>query len=507
MKRKLTLDYGIRFTTVVPYWQADGKAVNFDPRRYDPGKKAAFFEPALDAQRRRLARNPVTGALLPAVFIGAIVPGAGDPFNGTALQGTQGYPRAFVDNPGVMFGPRIGFAYDIFGDGKMAIRGGGGFFYNTRPSGGEIGDLGRNPPSLLTPTSYYGTLGDYIRTSGVLFPSPFEATAPGGEIPTVYNYSFGIQRDVGFQTVVDAAYVGSLGRHLLHRRDINALPYGARFLPQNQDQTTGRPLQDNFLRTFTGFENINFREPASSSNYHSLQVQLNRRFSRGIQFGAAWTWSKAMNYADADGSTVARFVPIRVWNYGKAGYDRTHVLVVNYTWELPRLSQVWNQRAVRGVFDHWQLAGILSFVSGSPLGIGLGTVDGADLTGGGDGARVVVLGKAVIPKSDRTLARYFDTGVFARPAQGNRGSAPKDVIRGPGINNWDMSIFKHFPVRERASFQLRWELYNAFNHAQFEGVDTSTRFDTAGRQTNARFGALISSRDSRRMQASLRFTF
>jgi hypothetical protein len=423
------------------------------------------------------------------------------------LQGTEGYPRAFVDNRGVHFGPRFGFAYDVFGDGKTAIRGGGGIFYNTRPSGGEIGDLGRNPPSLLTPTSYYGNLNSYIRSSGVLFPSSFQATAPEGELPTIYNYSFGVQRDLGFQTVLDVAYVGSLGRHLLQRRDINGIPYGARFLPENQDPTTGRPLQDNFLRPYAGFANIVVREPASSSSYHSMQAQLNRRFSRGIQFGMAWTWSKAMDLVDADGNTVAAFVSRRIWNYGKAGYDRTHNLVLNYTWDVPRLSRFWNHAATRAVLDNWQLAGIVSFISGAPLGISLGTVDGADITGGGDGARVVVLDKAVIPKSERTLQRFFDTSVFARPAQGTIGNAPKDVIRGPGINNWDVSIFKHFPIKDRAAFQLRWEMYNAFNHTQFAGVDTSTRFDVSGRQTNTRFGALTSSRDARRMQGSLRFTF
>jgi carboxypeptidase family protein/TonB-dependent receptor-like protein len=505
--RKLTFDYGMRLTTVIPYWQADGKAVNFDPQRFDRARQVVFYEPALDDQRRRVARNPRTGELFPAVFIGAFVPGIGDPNNGAVLQGEAGYPRAFVNNPGIQWGPRIGFAYDVFGDGKTAVRGGGGIFYNTRPSGGEIGDLGRNPPSLLTPTIYYGNLNSYINSSGVLFPSSFQATAQGGELPTVYNYSLGIQRDIGFQTVVDAAYVASLGRHLLQRRDINAIPQGARFQTENQDATTGRPLQDNFFRTYVGYADIVLREPASSSNYHSLQTQVNRRFSKGIQFGAAWTWSKAMNFADSDTNTVAAFVPIRIWNYGKAGYDRTHNLTMNWVWDLPKLSQVWNHRGIRAVFDNWELAGIASFVSGSPLGVGLGTVDGADITGGGDGARVVVLGKATLPKSDRTLTRYFDTAVFARPAQGSIGNAPRDVIRGPGINNWDVSVFKHIPIRERASFQLRWEMYNAFNHTQFEGVDTGTRFDTTGRQTNTRFGALISNRDARRMQASLRFVF
>jgi hypothetical protein len=85
---------------------------------------------------------------------------------------------------------------------------------------------------------------------------------------------------------------------------------------------------------------------------------------------------------------VAAFVSRRVWNYGRAGFDRTHNLVMNYTWDLPRLSRFLNHAAARAVFDNWQLAGIVSFISGSPLGIGLGTVDAADITGGGDGSRV-----------------------------------------------------------------------------------------------------------------------
>jgi hypothetical protein len=504
--RRLTLDYGIRFTIVVPYWQADRRAVNFDPTKYDRAKQVAFFQPALSGSAR-LARHPATGELLPQVFIGAIVPGIGDPFNGTVKQDTAGYPVAFVANRGVQYGPRIGFAYDVFGDGKTAIRGGGGIFYNTRPTGGAIGDLGRNPPSQINPIIYYGNLNTFINSSGVLFPSSMHVNAPQGDVPNVYNYSLGVQRDIGFQTVVDVAYVGSVGRHLFQRRDLNALPYGTRFLPQNQDPTTGRPLSDNFLRRYPGFATLTYRETASSSNYHSLQVQVNRRFSKGVQFGGSWTWSKAMAFADDDGSGVANFVPIRVWNYGKAGYDRTHNLVVNYLWDLPKASQHWNNPLTRAVLDNWQLAGIVSLVSGAPTGIGLGTIDTIDLTGGGDGARPVRIAEAVLPRGARTLTRYFNTEAFARPAVGTIGNNPRDVFRGPGVNNWDVTVFKQFPIRERMHLQLRWEMYNAFNHTQFSGVDTATRFDPAGRQTNTRFGALIAARDPRRMQASLRFQF
>jgi hypothetical protein len=507
LSRKLTLDYGMRFTVVIPYWQADRRAVNFDPFRYDASRRVALFTPALNAQNQRVARNPITGQLVPAVFIGAHVPGSGDSFNGSVAQGTAGYPRSFLSQRGVQYGPRVGFAYDLAGNGRTAVRGGFGMFYNTRPSGGAIGDLSRNPPSQLTPIIYYGSMTTFLNTSGVLFPSGMNVAAPSGEVPTVYNYSLGVQRDIGFQTVVDVAYVGSLGRHLYQRRDINAIPYGARFLPENQDPTTRLPLQDNFFRPFPGWAAMSYRETSSTSNYHSLQVQANRRFSRGVQFGGAWTWSKAMAYADDDGTGVANFVPIRIWNYGKANYDRTHNLVVNFLWDVPKLTTVWNNRVVKGVFDDWQLAGIASFVSGQPLGVGLGTTDTVDLTGGGDGARVVVTGRAPLSKSERTFTRYFDTSVFQRPAARTIGNAPRDVFRGPGVNNWDVTVQKRFPIRETMSVTLRWEFYNAWNHTQFSGVDTGTRFDPSGRQTNTRFGAIIAGREARRMQASLRFAF
>lgn len=505
--RKLTLDFGVRFSWVQPYWQANGKAANWAIDRYDPKQTPQLYAPALDASGKRVARNPLTGGLAPAVVIGAIVPNSGSPINGMVLATDTTYPKSFMESPGVPVGPRVGFAYDVFGDGKTAIRGGGGIFYNTRERGGINSNLPTNPPVQFSPTIFYGDMANLLGASGVLFPSSVTGLARGGEIPTVYSFSLGVQRDIGFKTVLDVAYVGSLGRHLFHRRDLNVLPYGARFLAQNQDPTTGRPLPDNFLRPYPGFGSIGYLEPASSSSYHSLQVQANRRFSRGLQFGAAWTWSKAMDFTDGDTGTVATYVPLRVWNYGKAGYDRTHILAINWLWDLPRASKLVNNLVVRSMFDGWQISGIGSFQSGQPLGIGYSTTDGADITGGGDGSRPVVLGNAILPKSERTVTRFFRTDVFARPAVGTYGNAPKDVIRAPGINNWDISIFKNFPVSDFGRFQFRWELYNAFNHTQFQGVDTTARFDPAGNQVNGRFGALTSTGTPRVMQGSLRFIF
>jgi hypothetical protein len=505
--RRLTLDYGIRFHYIPPQYQDDGRAAAFVIDRFQKNKIPALYQPFRNAQGVRVARNPLTGEEAPAVFIGAFVPNTGDPANGMVVATDTSYPKGFMDNRGVMFGPRLGFGYDVFGDGKMAVRGGFGIFYNPRPSGGIVGNLATNPPIQYTPNIFYGNLSNFINTGGTLFPSSALSLTRFGETATVYNYSLGIQRDIGHQTVVDLAYVASLGRHLFQRRNINTLPFGARFRPENQDATTGRPLPDNFFRPYAGYGDINLQENASTSNYHSMQLQVNRRFSRGLQFGASWTWSKAMDFVDSDGSNVAYYVPIRVWNYGKAGYDRTHNLVINWLWDLPKASKLANHAPVRFVFDNWQISGIVSLLSGAPFGIGYSTVDGADITGGGDGSRVVVTGKADLPKGDRTLTRYFNTSVFARPAQGTYGNAPKDVFRGPGLNNWDLSIFKNFPIKERIHFQFRWEMYNAWNHAQFTGLDNAARFDAAGAQVNTRFGALTATRDPRTMQGSLRLQF
>jgi hypothetical protein len=502
--RRFTLDYGMRFTTVVPPWSADGKAANWVPALYDPAQRVRFFEPAKNAQGVRVARNPLTGEFLPLVYLGAMVPGSGNPFNGTVLEGAAGFPKSFLKNRGIQWGPRLGFAYDVFGDGKTAIRGGGGIIYNNHPADSR---LTRNPPSQSTPFIYYGNMSNYIASQGVLFPSDFSAIAGSGELPTIYSLSMGVQRDIGYGTVVDAAYVGTLGRHLQAERNLNSIPYGARFLPQNQDPTTGKALQDNFFRRYAGYAAMNYIENSTTSNYHSLQVQLNRRFSKGLQFGASWTWSKAMTYADGPGVTLASFVPVRIWNYGKAGYDRTHNLVLNWQWDVPKASRLRNTWMVRAAFDQWQISGFASFISGQPQGITMGQVDTTDITGGGDGIRVIVLSDPILPRSQRTPQRYFNTDVFARPPVGTYGNAPIDVFRGPGINNWDLSILKFFSIKEKVRLQFRWEFYNAFNHTQFSGVDSSTRFDLSGNQTNTRLGAVTSARDPRRMQGSLRFIF
>ncbi|MEO7651066.1 MAG: hypothetical protein ABIZ80_11410, partial [Bryobacteraceae bacterium] len=268
------------------------------------------------------------------------------------------------------------------------------------------------------------------------------------------------------------------------------------------------PLNDNFLRPYPGYGNITVYSNNGTANYNGLQVAANRRFGRSLAYGLSYTWSKSMNYVDSDTALIPTYRPVRVWSYGKAGFDQTHIFVFNYTWELPKASRVVQGSAARWLLDNWKLSGISTFASGNPLGVALSTVDGADITGGGDGSRVNVTGKAQLSHGERAPTRWFNPAVFARPGKGDPGNAPKDVFRGPGITNWDATLFKEVPLgKENRMLELRWEAYNVFNHSQFLGVDNGARFDVSGNQVNTRFGQVISARSPRIMQVSLRFRF
>jgi hypothetical protein len=503
LNRRLTLDYGMRFSWYNQmYPNYAGQQSVFALDLYNRSQAPVLYRPAFGPNNVRMAQDPVTGQLLPAVYIGAFVPGSGNPAPGGVLSGDKNYPRGFVDQQPVLYGPRLGFAYDPFGKGKTAIRGGAAILYNIRVS--KWSATTNNPPAIFSPITYYGAMDSFLQTAGVLAPGNTNGFNRTEKTPDVYNLSFGIQQDVGFKTILDVSYLGVFGRHLTQTVNLNTLPYGAHFAAQNADPTVaGKPLPDNFLRPLPGYAGITYSDNAFDSSYNALLVSANRRFARGLQMGVSYTWSKYMDYTG-----IPLYRPLRVWSYGKDSADQTHVFIVNYTYDVPRASSLVQNALVHHALDNWQISGVASFVSGQPSGISYSTTDGADITGGGDGARIIVTGNPNLGFGDRAFARWFDTSVFARPTKGDPGNAAKDVIRGPGVNNWDLAVSKRFPLKsERRFVQFRAEAYNAFNHTQFAGVNTSASFNPAGQQVNALFGQVTSTRPPRVLQMSLRLNF
>ena len=504
--RRLTLELGVRFAYMSPQSERRNQMAGFIPTLYDQAKRVQLIRPAIIGGQR-VGVHPVTGKTYPAALIGAIAPGVGDPANGMVL-GTKDpdHPGTLIGNTGVNSGPRVGFAWDPFGKGKTAFRGGAGLFYNLQDFQ-LLRLLGAQPPLVSNPTLYYGTFNDLLSAPGFTFPQTVLGVGRNAHIPMVMNMSISIQQNIGYGTVVDVGYTGSLARHLLWQRELNSVPYGANFNPANADPTNTRvPLSVAFLRPIAGYNSVGMREWASSSNYHSLQVTANRRFARGVQFGSAWTWSRALDINDGDFTAVSSLLPIRMRYYGLANFDRTHILKLNYLWDIPKAH--WRAAPLRVALNGWQISGITSFVSGAPASVSFSTTAGTDITGSpSDAARIDVLSNPNLPKGDRTFSHNFRTGVFRVPALGTPGNAAKTLVRGPGINNWDLAMFKNFPIREPFRLQLRWETYNSFNHTQFSAFDTAARFDATGAQVNTRLSEYTAARNPRTMQFSLRFYF
>jgi hypothetical protein len=180
------------------------------------------------------------------------------------------------------------------------------------------------------------------------------------------------------------------------------------------------------------------------------------------------------------------------------------------------MTGLWDNRVVRAGFDNWQISGIASFVRGAPMGITLNT-SGVDLTGGTDGPRALLTGNPILPHGSRTVLSYFNTSVVTEPPVNTVGSngqysnfvgnAGKVVFRGPGVNNWDVALFKNILIKERVSVQLRGEFYNLFNHPSFNHVDNTAIFNATGQQTSGGFGQLDGDAGARQIQLAGRISF
>lgn len=506
--KRLNLELGIRFYSSPATHDIRQYLTTFIPSAYDAKTAAVMYRPGIDpATKKRAAVDPRTGNVAAVTYIGLFVPGSGNYAPGMVIGG-KGAPDGLYTTP-LSVGPRFGFAYDPKGDGKTAVRGGFGVFYD-RPQGNVYSGTVGQPPVSYNPSVSFGHLDTFLQATGVVGPPSVTAVESAEQpLPMTMNFSLGVQREVGFRSVVDVSYVGSLARHLIISRNINSIPMYAQFDPNNRDTTTASsPLADNYLRPYLGMGAINMRTFDGTSNYHGLQLSMNRRMSNGLQYGSAYTWAKSLGVSAADFGTVSYYFPMRQQNYGPLSYDIRHMLVFNYNWEVPGLGKRLGNRIIGAVADNWQLSGITTFMTGTPFTPGFSTSDGQNITGSQESARITVVGDPNLAKSQRTFFKNFNTEAFARTLQRSFGNAGIGILRNPAWNNWDISVSKRIPWKgEERYFQLRGEFYNAWNHTQFNSYDTTARFNPAGQQINSNFGAFTGTRDPRKIQLSLRLMF
>lgn len=539
---RLTLDYGMRFSWGAPMTLQIGS--DFVPSLYDASQAPTLYQ---YVPGNGHAEDPTTGiATYPAAYTDHFVPGTGNLANGLiTTKNHPGYPEGMVNGTGLQLGPRLGFAFDPHGNGRMAIRGHAGIFFGPGELQGQGGDMTHQPPIEFVPTQYYGDARTFTTVGGLLGPTSFSngfETHPQGT--KIYEYGLQVQQEVGFGTVLSVGYEGNTTRHMTAARNINEVPYGAEFLPQNQycSKTSGSnctaysPLPDDYFRAYPGYSTINIRSTGYDSNYNSLQVQVTHRYNNGLEFGLAYTWSKYLDVADEYDTSVDTYQPLRFWEYGPAAEDHRNNIVFNYLYDMPRVSGALDHVLTREIFDNWHLSGFITRLSSAPSTLSYSTSDSVNTTGGGDGARILVTGN---PNSGpKTFNEYFNTNVVQRPSTSVYDTATGQVMPSNGYTSleatqvyppsyWDFqtALFKDFKIHERLAMQLRLETYNTFNSPEFNAVNTGAKFSpfTNGQtvptlngnvtingtssQINGTFGQIDGSAGPRVVQLAGRITF
>lgn len=491
---RLTLDFGMRYVVVVPVHSVLGNFTTFLPQRFDP------------------ARAP---QVLPTN--GTIVPGTGDPYNGIFILGSgwpkeslgripiagdgsfdrlfSGLPRGSYPTRFNNWGPRFGFAFDPFGTGRTSIRGGFGVFYDIMRQD-SLRATTSNPPFQVTSTVFDGNI-DSPGGGATRPPSPpnLSATSTTMNQPSTYSFNLNVQHQLPGSMLLDVGYVGTMGRRLTRTMNLNQLRPGTRLNPPNSS------INVNAMRPYQGYGSINFQENGDSSNYNSLQVSLNRRLSRGLTFGVNYTWSRTL---DTTGGSPQDIYNVRA-DYGLSSIHRAHVFNFNYVWEIPFLRRHQNA-FLRNVLGGWDLSGITFFQSGAP---GSFTVPTDVARIGSSSSRASVIGDPNLPRSERTLFRWFNTQALLAPGQmvqGQFGNTGRNVHIGPGFSQWDVALLKNFVVSEQRVLQFRAESFNLPNHPSFTGVNRTVRFDAQGNPIQ-NFGAVTGAIPGRSYSFGLKFIF
>ncbi len=496
---KLVLNLGLRYDGLPHAFERYNKFSNFVQADYN--------------QAQGYPLNP-DGTLNPA-FLSTFSGTGTEQFylNGIREAGVNGFPRGNVQNHYDTFQPRIGFAWDMKGNGKMVLRAGYGLFYE-RVQGNDVYNAALNPPFAYIPSAtnvYFSDPNTSALTGATTlnhFPSGLTNIRYDYNQPGTENYSFGIQREMAPSIVAVVQYVGSTGFSQNNDRAVNTLPLvdtdSSATGPYDKRQlvATGK-ANANLYRIFPGFAGITQEENETNFNYNSLQAGFRVENKHGLTTQVAYTWSHLMSIVANDLNSISNPFNAR-YDWGSdTGFDRRQIFNLSYVYALPWFTKSENTLA-RLTLGGWTVSGITFFEAGIPARVGYSGSDTLGL-GGGTSNRPDQVSKVAYPK---TFNAWFSTSSFADPVapwnggpNNGFGNARKDAVVGPGIQNWNISLFKSIPFRSEGlpRIDLRFESFNTFNHTNPQGIDLNNH--------DANFGHITSDYGPRTLQLGGKFVF
>lgn len=510
VSRNLTLNLGLRVSLFGTYYEANNLVYNWDPAAYDPSTA-----PEIDVD------GSVTGQE------GALIQTPGTtPFNGMVQCGAPGVPRGCSEGHLFNPAPRVGFAWDPFGDGKMSVRGGYGvFFDHTNGEEANAENLEGTPPLVQEPTQYNVVGYTSVGGQGLLFPLSSISIPDQVQWPYTQQWNLGVQRDIFRNTIANVAYVGSKGTHLTLQREYNQVPT---LNPSLNPFQPGEPITDdvcgsqggtptaptfdvngnpvsgqaainltvacgndpNFFRPFFSLGSIERVESVANSGYNALQISV-RQTSGPLTLAVAYTYSHSIdNSSDKFDSNFVDSSDVRK-NYASSNFDQRHILTVSWIYDLPFFKQ---QGLARDVLGGWQFAGIMTTQSGTPISVingvfgdsagvanGTGTGSYADLVGDPN----AITGNRFA--SDPTIKGplLFNPDAYAETQGLTFGNSGRNSLNLTHRTNFDMSVYKTFKATDRVNIQFRAEGFNIFNHTQWNGLNNDVGSDFFMRPSGA----------------------
>jgi len=531
---RLTVNLGVRLSLYGTYREKQHQAFNFDPSHYVQGQTTVNADGTVN-------------------FLTADngVPSVSDLPNGIVQCGvTFGVPAGCMKGHLFNPAPRVGFAWDPSGNGKWAIRGGYGMFYeHTNGNEGNSESLENSPPLAnavqQNNITGYTNVGANL-TAGAQLPLNVNAVPTKATWPYVQQWHFDVQHEILKGTVATVSYVGSKGTFLTRQTDLNQIPVLPISLnpyapgePLDSDPTSATFNTDcNALtvngvgitgqaavnlavacganpdpfRPIPGYGNITHLQPAASSIYHAFQMSV-RRSLGGLTLSGAYTFSHSIDDSSdrGDGSFLDSYNPSS--NRASSNFDQRHILNVSYVWDLPFFKA---KGVAHNVLGGWEYSGIVAFSTGSPFSPTFATVsDNAGVANGvGSASRPDLIGDVngsftAVPAAGLGK-EFYSASIFSAPRGLTLGDAGRNILRNPRRINFDMALFKHFAVTERLGFEFRAEAFNVFNHTEWGNIAGDSG-SAGGSGNNSfpsdNFGYVSSAHNPRILQVGAKFIF